>query len=126
MAVTAAIERSAIIIMRLRFHLSTNGPMNGPITTCGNIPINIATASTVAEPVVLVRYQASANCTRLLPSSDTAWLVQSTKKSSLASLFSPSANRMHEVCAIRGDQLTLPDNTCDFTAVGDIISRIKV
>ena len=39
-----------------------------------------AVASTVAEPVVSVSHQTSANCTSWVPNSDSAWPVQNVKK----------------------------------------------
>jgi hypothetical protein len=53
--------------------------MIGPSTICGRKATSIAVASTVAEPVSIVRYQARANSTTALPKSEKAWLIQRTK-----------------------------------------------
>ena len=67
-----AIAESAMSMMCLRFQRSTRAPKNGPSTTCGNNPINVAVASTVAEPVVFVSHQMIANWTAKLPAIDKA------------------------------------------------------
>jgi hypothetical protein len=47
--------------------------------TPGMILTIIATASTVAEPVSLARYQARAKPTTEVPNIEAAWLLQRTK-----------------------------------------------
>ena len=78
-AVARAIVPSATIITRRRFQRSTRAPATGPSTICGSSPISEAAASAVAEPVDWVTYQIRANCTRLLPNSENACPVQTTK-----------------------------------------------
>ncbi len=68
-----------MIIVGLRFQRSTNVPMKGPNTTWGSNPTREAVASTVADPVCLVRYQIRANWTSWLPRSEIACPVQMVK-----------------------------------------------
>jgi hypothetical protein len=72
-------KESETIIIFFRLHRSIRGPTNGPKTTDGIIATIKAVASTVAEPVSLVRYHANANCTTALPNREAAWLDHSTK-----------------------------------------------
>jgi hypothetical protein len=53
--------------------------MNGPRTIDGIIATINAVESTVARPVVLVRYHASAKVTTALPNREAAWLDHRTK-----------------------------------------------
>ncbi len=55
----------------------------------GSKAMSIAVARMVAEPVCLVRCQASANSTRALPKSETAWLLHKTRKVFMMLLLSP-------------------------------------
>jgi len=72
-------NRSTLIIIFFRSHRSTKGPISGPRIIWGRKAISIAVASTVAEPVSTVKYQARANSTMALPNSDIVWLIQRTR-----------------------------------------------
>jgi len=74
-----AIDPSAMIITALRLNRSTIAPENGPIRTWGRIATIVAVARTVADPVVLVSHQTSANWTSRLPISENCWRVQIVK-----------------------------------------------
>ena len=63
-----------------RLQRSTRTPATGARKTFGRTPTSVAVASTVAEPVVSVSHQTSANCTSWVPNSDSAWPVQNVKK----------------------------------------------
>ena len=54
MSVQNAMKLSARIIVRLRSHLSTYTPTNGPSSDWGNMPAIAANASTSAEPVSML------------------------------------------------------------------------
>ena len=62
-AVVPAISASAAIMTCLRFQRSTYAPAMGERSIWGNSAAIEATASTVADPVCIVRYQTSANWT---------------------------------------------------------------
>ena len=70
---------SATIITLRRSQRSTNAPAKGPMKTVGSSETSIPDASTVADPVVSVSHQTSANWARLLPMSDSCCPVQIEK-----------------------------------------------
>jgi hypothetical protein len=53
--------------------------MNGPRTIEGINATSRAVASTVEEPVSLVRYHANENSTTALPTKENAWLIHNIK-----------------------------------------------
>ncbi len=53
---------------------------SGPSRICGIRATVVAVARTVADPVVLVSHQTSANCAARLPTSDSCCPVQMVKK----------------------------------------------
>jgi len=77
--VANAIAPSAAIITRRRSHRSTSAPATGPRIIWGSMAIKVAVASTVADPVVLVSHQTSANCTNWLPNNENTCPVQMVK-----------------------------------------------
>jgi len=64
-SVARAIQISEKIRIFFLSRLSTKTPIKGPSKICGRNPKIVAIASTVADPVVSVRYRMSANCTKL-------------------------------------------------------------
>src|SRR5919202_759917 len=78
--VLPAVVASARIITTCRFQRSARTPAMGPRITVGSTATRSAVARTVAEPVVWVRYQMSANWTTWLPSSEKACPTHTGKK----------------------------------------------
>ncbi len=77
--VVRAMRLSVTIITSRRFQRSTSAPTKGPRKTWGSKATIVASASTVAEPVVFVNHQTRANCTSMLPNREKAWPVQMVK-----------------------------------------------
>jgi hypothetical protein len=77
--VAAAMDESATIMIRRRFHRSTSAPTNGPSTICGRSATSETVARMVAEPVFCVSHHTRANCTSAEPTSEKACPVQMVK-----------------------------------------------
>jgi hypothetical protein len=78
-SVEMAIIKSAMNKTAFLLHRSMNAPAIGPRKICGNKLSSIATLKTVADSVVLVKYQIKTKEANWLPRSVIAWLDQSEK-----------------------------------------------
>ena len=76
----AATNPSAASITVLRFQRSISAPITGPSTIGGSRPSSVAVARMVADPLVSVSHQISANWTAWLPTRESDWPVQRMKK----------------------------------------------
>ena len=76
---TIAQSGAAEFLQRMQAQGATKAPATGPSTITGSIPTSVAIANAIADSVCSVSHQINANCTNMLPSSETACPLQIVK-----------------------------------------------